>query len=380
MRALLGGLALGLVLGCNSPAPVPPTAPKVEAPTRVPLDATPTEGPEEVLPAARTVDAKGAACGPFTMASGKRMPVLGGRLEIAAVDQAKNDPRPWNVMSAPEPDEEETRLIAEVNGKKLVVLISEVWQTDPGPRALKVKMTGRDAFEVGPRLEEITKFASAIWDPDTSRGLSIDRIATQDPALTLLAAAPAQWVVEDRPGGNATIALGAVAILPDSTLVTLAFYSNETDPSFLPGCRALAEGLVSTLAVGKRKLDLTARKVTLAPTKWSIDLPEGYVVTHQPGPDFQKFTVRKLRPLGLFPGQIMVVDDRYPEDAGGPQTVQGTLLGAPTTWTGEFDDRGGQLYAKSPRQPNGAFLSVGINATRDVAYLDEFRKVAESIR
>lgn len=327
------------------------------------------------LPPARVVDGARAVCGAFaTPENPTAEKVLAGRLTIATVARAKSDPRPWNVMSAPEPDSEETRLIGEHAGEKWVTLVSETWQTDPGPIAIEAKHTGRETFTVGPTAKEITSFAKAIWDRDGSLGLTVDRIAASDERIVLFSARPTKWVLAERPGGDAALALGVVAVLPDTTLVKVAFYSSLGDAEKAKDCTRLAEQLAARLAVGDRVLDLRAGERKLGPLR--ISVPARYVVTHKPGPDFDLYNVRPLRPLGLYAGHIVVALDDHLERPSGAQSVAGTLLGQPVSWVGDFAAEGGSLAARVPGRPA---VTVALLATRDSAFLTELRKVAESL-
>jgi hypothetical protein len=93
----------------------------------------------------------------------------------------------------------------------------------------------------------------------------------------------------------------------------------------------------------------------------------------------------RLRPLGLFPGSISIAIDLYPNREVPPGTTEepGTLLGRPVTWYARRGPHGGRMIATQPLasspSPDARFLQVSILATRQAKFLDEFRRVAESL-
>lgn len=117
----------------------------------------------------------------------------------------------------------------------------------------------------------------------------------------------------------------------------------------------------------------------------AITLPENYVAVHQPGPDFDTYKLLRLRPLSLYPGSVTVSVDAHPDRDVPPGAApeKSTLLGRPVTWHAQRSPRGGAMVATQPlaagKSSDRRFVQVTIIATRQARFLDEFRRVAESL-
>jgi hypothetical protein len=114
-----------------------------------------------------------------------------------------------------------------------------------------------------------------------------------------------------------------------------------------------------------------------------MSFPEDYTFVHQPGPDFDIYKVYRLRPLSLYPGHIVIALDSHPSSEQPDQAVdeKGTLLGKPVVWHAQRTPRGGVMVATSDPLAKGSrwVVQVSIVATRQEKFLDEFKKVAETL-
>jgi hypothetical protein len=295
--------------------------------------------------------------------------LLADRLRIPALEGMEDIPKAFDVMNAPEPAVEETRLIRD-DGGKLVIYVHETWQTDPGPKAVTVKLQGRGDLIVGPSEVEFAKYLKAVHGVDEAKPFPV-----ADAAARVFAGRPVAYEADH----EKALVLAALIIPPDNTIIAAEFYVSPelADPS----CTTLAEQMLKGLRLGKRKLELGAGVRTLGKTGYQITVPEGSVVTEKPAHDFESFQVYRLRPLGLYPGQALVLFDDYPNPKPeGADTRKGRVLGQPVTYAGEVADKGGHLEAVlGLKKPGFSFVHVQIAATREGRFLDEYRKIFETL-
>ena len=295
--------------------------------------------------------------------------LLGDRLRIPALVGMGDIPKAFDVMNAPEPASEETRLIRD-NGGKFVVYVHETWQTDPGPKPITVKLQGRGDHTVGPSDVEFGKYLRAMHRIEDAKPFAV-----ADGKLRVVAGRPPSYEADH----EKALVLAALIVPPDGTIIAAEFYVSPevADAS----CTTVAEQMLKGLTRGKRNLERGAGLRTLGPTGYAITVPEDSVVTHKTSHDFESFQIYRLRPLGLYPGHALILFDHYdgptPE---GKDTRKGTVLGQPVTYLGEVADRGGHLEADvGLKQPGFSFLHVQIVATREGRFLEDFTKIVESI-
>ena len=296
--------------------------------------------------------------------------LLDDRLHIPTLVGMGDTPKAFNVMNAPEPAAEETRLIRDEGGK-FVVYVHETWQTDPGPKPVAVKLQGRDdPTVVGPTSVELPKYLKAVRHLDDAKPFSVS-----DAKVRVFAGRPQSYEADH----EKALVLGALIIPPDGAIVAIEFYVSPelADAS----CTTLAEQMLEGLTAGKRHLQRGAGVRALGSTGYTITVPEDSVVTHKPAHDFESFNIYRLRPLGLFPGHALILFDNYDgPKPDGAEGRKGALLGQPVTYLGEVADRGGHLEAViGLKKPGFSFLHVQIVATREGRFVGEFAKIVESL-
>jgi hypothetical protein len=331
-------------------------------------------------PLVRAPDKK-PRCGKLAAPLTASMPLLGDRLRIKVPKATKASPRPWNLMDAPEAEAGETRVM--VGGARsgglgdeeaMAILASETWQLDPD----LYKAEPGAPVQPGTFAEEAPKFLNAVFGDS-----EIEAVAVADPRIHAYAARPRKVEL----GDDSARVLSLLLSLPDGTLQTLSFHISPALLDQAAGCTALAEQIAASLVIGPRSLTRAAgvrEFARLGDRRLTIALPEDYVVVHQAAEDFDRYHLYKLRPLSLYPGDLTIAVDSYPDRTLPPDadaSVPGQLLGAPITWQGQRTARGGTLVVTQPLTGAGRrFLQVSLRATREPKYLDEFRKIAETLQ
>jgi hypothetical protein len=296
-------------------------------------------------------------------------------------------PRAYNIMSAPTPPEEESRIMigggasagTAPGDAAFVILAQETWQLDTD----RARAEPDAPVQPGPLDEEARKFLQATTGNDS---LVVTRARVADAAVRVYAGRPPAVKAHD--GADAALVLALLVVLPDATLQSIGFYVSPELAS-QPGCAHFADRIADTLTIGPRKLERAGGVRSLHPVSatqaLAITVPEDYVAVHQPGPDFDTYKLFRLRPLSLYPGSITVSVDAYADRDVPPDTApeKGTLLGRPVTWHARRSPRGGAMVATQPlasgKSADRRLVQVTIVATRQAKFLDEFRRVAESL-
>jgi hypothetical protein len=383
-------LLLLFAAACGAaPAPAPAPAP-TPAPTPTPAPVPVVVEPKPVAPkraAAPLVRAPGRApsCGKLAAKLEAEAPLLADRLRIRVPKAAGELARAYDVMSSPKSIAEETRLMlggGKSAGKApgdeaFVVLARELWQLDPDV----VKAEADAIVQPSPLAEEAPKFLRALYGD--GRDLDIEEVTVGDGSIRAFAGRPKQVAVVG--GGDSALALVLLLALPDATLQTVDFWIT---PGLAgdAGCVDLAERAGASLAVGARKLERTAATRDLGRARGktlALAFPADYTAIHQPGPDFDIYKVYYLRPLGLFPGSMNIAVDAHPsrQAPDGATDEKGRLLGKQVVWKARRSPRGGVMIATTDpiaKSPD-TFVQVSIVATRQEKFLDEFKRVAETL-
>jgi hypothetical protein len=371
--ARLAALAALAALACSNPPAA--AAPRPATPTAA-TPAPPRAAPRSIIRAAQPA----ARCGKLDARLDADATLLGGRLALRIPKAGGSLARAHGIMDAPQPVELEERLMIgggpsagrDPGDDALVVLGRETWQLDPD------RATAEPGAPIQPGHldDEAAKFLRAVYAPD----LEVTAVAVADPAIRAYAGRPPHPHAEA--DADAALVLVVLLALPDATLQTVAFYTNPWLAADA-GCADLADRVAASLAVGRRALGRAAGSRPLGPVAGgtlTVTVPADHVVVHQPGPDFDRYLVFRLRPLGLFPGKLVIAVDPYPDrDAGadGGASERGRLLGQAVTWRGERKPTGGALVATVPL--GRGFVQVTLVATREAKFLDAFRAIAETL-
>ncbi|MCA9611799.1 MAG: hypothetical protein KC586_03465 [Myxococcales bacterium] len=317
MARLLGSwLSLVLVVACGAePAPEPASpevsvgasSPAAEATATVP-EAAPSEaevGPSTVEAPALDATTRCGGSRPL----GAEASLLNGRLHMRPVEGARVEPRPWNIMGAPEPDAAESRLYLDAGDDKIVVMVYELFARAGSDVEAQVAHDAERSF--GGRLERAIPLGGGL------RGYHVvpDTIDTSREAVF-------------------TYALYVIS--PDDTMQVLAFYvSPSLGRDGRDACLALALRSARTLRPGSRRLQLGGDFVLTAGSKnLHLTLPPNHTAFTQEGPDFWVHRVREVVDFGHEAAGAFVYFGGHPSRERLPGTPREMpLLGVPTAWT-----------------------------------------------
>jgi len=279
-----------------------------------------------------------APCGALTaMKLGTAKPLLAGRLMVRSVEGAGDVPLPYDVMSAPDAPTDRSRVYYERGQVGLAVVATERWQRAGAGYDTAVRR----------RLED--------------EGGEVVDVKTGGPALPMVA-----WLPTEQPSGASGTSFLLVGYVkhPDGTVQFIQIGTFPEQFTDVDGCRALALSIAATLTPGKRALESGAgtRDIAFFDKKFKATVPDGWVVSTQPGPDF---VVVRIRELSEFPepapelGIALTDHPPSPNKDGVLSTQPGKLLGRPATW---------DLGQQSNRDNKPVFFArARVTLARDVA-------------
>lgn len=219
--------------------------------------------------------------------------LLAGRLRLKLPKGARIEARGHSLMAAPESAQHETRVVIDASSgsgsalkrERMVVMSYELFAT-AGPDLLAA--VHRDLGDEQPQP-------------------AVEPIGLTSPELRAVAVTP-QTLDKTR---EAIPVLGVYVAQPDGTVQYVAFYINPPAAEDVPGATGLARRIAATLGPGPRRLALTAGSRALS-DGLKLQVPAGYALTRQDGPDFSVHHVRKLVQLGQAAPRLGVYVGGHP--------------------------------------------------------------------
>lgn len=200
----------------------------------------------------------------------KDFSILNDRLYIKMPDGTQDIPRQENIISAPESDQSETRLIWEKGDQKLVVLTDETF------------------LMAGDSLIEDAKYFLNSWGENNISNFSLTNTTTEN-GLEIVSIFPK---VYDEYSETISVA-SAYIRHPDGSIIFMNFYLNPAAFTEKDSYIQLAEDILSTLKPGKREIGTTPTTAELF-GDISIDIDKGYVLVEQQGIDFFAYYIYKI--------------------------------------------------------------------------------------
>ena len=293
--------------------------------------------------------------------SDKPIEILGGRLSVRMPEGAKTVARSFNIMSAPESQEHETRVVFDAGQERLVLMAHENF-----------------AF-AGDDFEKDVRDWVAKW----SGKYRIEKLQLPNTGLKAVTVIPLNPPDHTR-SDDATFVEGLFAESADQTIQSLDVYVNPTAEKDMEGCKAVAHRILLSAAPGKKSLQLAAGERRLfAYSKdlgISIMVPKNTVATRQDGPDFLVHRLIVLGRLGADSGSIGIYVGSHPSFKPGAKQIGGIIFGNNVTWHSFEKGEGLEALTKIPiSDVDGLFAHVWVHAPND-AQLGELKKVAESMK
>lgn len=293
--------------------------------------------------------------------AGAGTPVLGGHLTVELPPGAALRPRHESIMAAPSADADETRVFLEDGGAggraRFVLMVTELFRRASGDLE-------RDARTFAFEGDRVAPLAGA--------------------RLPTMALEPAPSEVDpDRP----ILVFAAIVAHPDGTLQQLEFLILPDMAADAETYTQRARAIAQTVAAGSRTLAAPGGQVSLGTLR--VELPPGYVISRQEGPDFEVFRLRRLvtptEPtmlLGVYRGGHPSFQVNQATRDGSPAPAvteaEGPLFGEPARWI-TWRSRGGVLFREAivKRADLDAVHVYAVGA--DLAALAELQRIAATL-
>jgi hypothetical protein len=293
--------------------------------------------------------------------SEKPIEVLGGRLSIRMPQGAKKEARPFDIMSAPESEEYETRVVFDAGQERLVLMAHESFAF------------GGDDFENDVR-DWVTKWKGKY---------RIEPIQLPNKGLKTVAVIPVNNPDHTR-SDDATFVSGVFVESNDRTIQSLDVYVNAATEKDFEGCKAVAHQILLSVAPGKKELKLEPGERRLfaysKDLEISVTVPKNMVATKQVGPDFLVHRLITLGRLGADSASIGIYIGNHPDFNRGAKKDDGIMFGKKVEW--HSYQQAGDLQALCELPIPGdlhLFAHVWVHAPDD-AQLGGLKQVAESMK
>ena len=258
--------------------------------------------------------------------------ILKDRLFINCPKEAKSEPRPHNLMSAPPSAEEETRITLDDKDKRLVIFAQEM-------NALASKTL----------LADVKKMYS-----DQERADYLFKEITMKDGMSAVQTIPIKY-----DSTKEAILINSLLIqTKDSSLVQIGAYISPKAFSDRKRYITLSDSILNTISAGPRQIRFHARKEYLPfpanPGKLLAEVPEHYLVVPNNGADFNEYQIRKI---DLFTNQmqggIIVYVGFYPTllapayqfKTDKVQIKEELFLGKKMKWS-SYSDKAKKIYLK----------------------------------
>jgi len=293
--------------------------------------------------------------------SDKPIKVLGGRLMVRMPLGARTEARLFGIMSAPESDEHETRVVFDAGQERLVLMAHENF-----------------AF-AGDDFEKDVREWVAKW----SGKYRIETLQLPTRGLKAVAVIPLNAPDHSR-SDDATFVEGLLVESADRTIQSLDVYVNTAAEKDLEGCKAVAHRILMSVAPGKKELQLAAGERRLFANskdlEISITVPKNTVATKQVGPDFLVHRLIVLGRLGADSGSIGIYVGGHPSFKPGAKRGEGMIFGKNVEWH-SFEQGGGlEALCKFPIPGDiPLFAHVWVQAPND-AQLGALKQASESMK
>ena len=256
--------------------------------------------------------------------SEKPIEVLGGRLSIRMPQGAKKEARPFDIMSAPESEEHETRIVFDAGQERLVLMVHESFAF------------AGDDFEKDVR-DWVTKWKGKY---------RIEPIQLPTKGLKAVSVIPLNNPDHTR-SDDATFVEGVFVESNDRTIQSIDVYVNAAAEQDLEGCKAVAHQILLSVAPGKKELQLAAGERRLfaysKDLEISVTVPKNMVATKQDGPDFLVHRLIVLGRLGADSASIGIYVGNHPDFNPGAKKGDGMMFGKKVEW--HSFQQGGDLQA-----------------------------------
>ncbi len=291
-----------------------------------------------------------------------KIALLGGVLTITMPEGSKVEGRQHNVMGAPEPDEDETRVVLEEGTDKLVLM------------SYQFQAIGGQEFDK--EVDEVLR----QWTSETKTNYSRTPAALSAGGLRCVFV---HEVDAEKAASEANLIESSFVKNVDGTVQYLAVYLNPSACKEWTQLAPVAHAILNSVATGPMQANLGERSIAVdTELGLSVSVPAQMMTSVQQGPGFKVLRCSPLKELGAPAGSLIFYVGCHPdfEPESDALRIPGRLLGQQVDWRGRktSDSRKSiETLVHVPQREEWVVHSV-LTYTDDNS-LAELRKVAESL-
>jgi hypothetical protein len=295
-----------------------------------------------------------------------KLSILNDKVFFLFPTEAKNVARQGDIMSADPNANIETRIIHDIDKQRLVFFARELFVTS------NKKL-----------LEKISN--------DNKETATCKLLTDRDSLLSVLAT-PKQYDSTQ----NAILVNNLYVRTQDNTVLVIGAYINPEAFKNKNEYQVLSEKVFSTIQKGSRTVNYKARTETLpileGKKKFSIPLPEGFIVTKDKKYDFEVLNFKKVEDIsdtswvsltiyiGHHPSYFY---NEYNFDESNSEKIKGSFLGKPVEWL-SFKNTEQQFYLKeqkiqSPTIEEELIIHIAMLGNNQKG-IDELTKLIEKVK
>lgn len=293
----------------------------------------------------------------------KPIDILGGHLTVRMPRGAKSEARPVDIMSAPQSEEHETRVLFDDGPSRLALMAHEYFAfagDDFEKQVREVVAKWRGKYKIEPR-------------PLPGKGLkAVAVIPQQDPDHTR--------------SDDSAFLEGIFVESGDRTVQSVDLYINAAGEKNLNAWKTVAHEVLLSVAQGKKALQLAAgeRRLRGLSDDWdlAVNVPKNFVATLQVGPDFFVHRLMAVGPFGSESESILIYMGDHPSYEPGPKARDGMLFGKRIEWHSSRDGERKRLetLCKVPIPGEHEPFAHVIIWPLDDGQLTALREMAESLK
>lgn len=293
------------------------------------------------------------------------LPVLNGRAVFSFPENAANVKRSIDIMSADPNENEETRIVLDMDKMRVIFYAQELYTIADGDWKATVTKSS-DAFS--------------------------NKIISDKEELFAILSTPNQHDA----GLDAILVNTMLVKTADNTFFRISAYINPAAFSQLEAFTRLSDQVFSSIMAGTRTIDRSARKETqnIFGTKKSFvfSLPENYTISVDQQYDFQVFKLHRFQTISDTSWmQVIIYNGFYPspvyKDYGLSETnatmLKGKFMGNKITWM-EFNLASAGIYDREQLIPaddieKGLIFHIAI-LSNSKDQLEDLTKIVESVK
>jgi hypothetical protein len=217
--------------------------------------------------------------------------MLKSRIYLKCPPEARNEPRPYNLVHVTPSEEQETRITIDTGDKRLVLFAQEM-------NALAGKNLRTDV--------------ESMYTSAERSDYRFQELKTADGMRAVMTTPTRYDTTKD-----AILINSLIVQMKDSSLVQIGAYVNPKAFIVLKSYLSLTDSILHTAIAGPRKIDFQYRKSVLdlpgSLTKLLIELPDHFLLISSKGDDFIDYQIRKIQSVTIpVSGGIIIYSGFHP--------------------------------------------------------------------